>query len=195
MSARGGPLFGGARRTPGGVTGRALRGVAGRALRALPAALAAALLAGCTLFAEPGRIAPGTPAAEVLQRLGRPTARYPGGEGSAERLQYSYQPAGQRVFNLDLDDTGRVARVEQALSEALFGQRIRPGVWTRADVLREYGAPAQVVRVHNFDGDVWLWRYADGPVWRLLYLDIDRAGVVRGWSTGDENLPDPPDPR
>ena len=99
------------------------------------------------------------------------------------------------MFNLDLDAQGRVARVEQALSEGLFGARIRPGRWTRDDVLREYGRPARVTRVHNFDGDIWVWRYLDGPTWRLLYIDIDRAGVVRGWSSGDENLPDPPEPR
>ena len=155
----------------------------------------ALLLAGCALLAEPSRIAPGTPVAELLQTLGRPSARYPAGADAGERLQYSYQPAGQRVFNIDLDAQGRVARVEQALSEALFAQRIRPHVWTRADVLREYGPPARVMGVHNFAGDIWIWRYLDGPTWRLLFIDIDRAGVVRGWSNGDEDLPDPPEPR
>ena len=99
------------------------------------------------------------------------------------------------MFNLDLDAQGRVVRVEQALSEARFGQRIQPDRWTREDVLREYGRPAQVTAVHRFDGDIWVWRYLDGPTWRLLFIDIDRAGVVRGWYAGDENLPDPPEPR
>ena len=157
----------------------------------LAARAACALLLGC---AQPERIAPGTPAAEVLQSLGRPTARYPL-PGGGERLQYSSQPAGQTVHNVDLDAAGRVVRVEQALSEALYGQRIRPNEWTRDDVLREYGPPARTMGVHNFDGTIWLWRYLDGPTWRLLFIDIDRAGVVRGWSNGDENLPDPPEPR
>ena len=90
---------------------------------------------------------------------------------------------------------GRVVRVEQALNEGLFPQRIRPNEWTRDDVLREYGPPARTMGVHNFDGTIWLWRYTDGPTWRLLFIDIDRAGVVRGWSNGDEALPDPPDAR
>ena len=88
-----------------------------------------------------------------------------------------------------------MARVEQALNEALFGQRIQPNVWTRADVLREYGPPARTMRVHSFHGDVWVWRYLDGPTWRLLFIDIDPEGRVRGYSSGDENLPDPPEPR
>ena len=157
----------------------------------LAALAACALLLGC---AQPERMAPGTPAAEVLQSLGRPTARYPL-PGGGERLQYSSQPAGQTVHNVDLDAAGRVVRVEQALSEALYGQRIRPNEWTRDDVLREYGPPARTMGVHNFDGTIWIWRYADGPTWRLLFIDIDRAGVVRGWSNGDEDLPDPPDVR
>ena len=160
----------------------------------LRAALLAALLALLAACASPARMAPGTPAAEVLHTLGAPTGRYPL-PGGGERLQYSMQPAGQTVHNIDLDAQGRVVRVEQALSEALYGQRIQPNVWTRAEVLREYGRPAQTMGVHNFDGDIWIWRYEDGTIWRLLFIDIDRAGVVRGWSNGDENLPDPPDTR
>jgi len=161
-------------------------------IRTLAAALAAcALLLAC---AHPSQIAPGTPAAEVVRALGQPSGRYPLA-GGGERLQYSSQPAGQTVHNVDLDAGGRVVRVEQALNEGLFPQRIRPDVWTRADVLREYGPPARTMGVHNFDGTIWLWRYLDGPTWRLLFIDIDRAGVVRGWSNGDEALPDPPDAR
>ena len=163
-----------------------------RPLGALLLAAGMLLAGGC---ASPGGVAPGSPATELAQRLGPPTARYPATADAGERWQYSHQPAGQQVFNLDLDAQGRVARVEQALNTGLFGQRIQPNHWTRQDVLREYGPPARVEAVHNFDGDIWVWRYLDGPTWRLLYIDIDRAGVVRGWSSGDENLPDPPEPR
>jgi hypothetical protein len=160
-----------------------------RAWRArLSGAALAVLLAACA-FVNPTQIAPGTPRAEVLQALGQPTARYPLPDGG-ERLQYSRQPAGQAVFNVDLDAQGRLRRAEQVLNESLFAERIRPDVWTRADVLREYGPPARVIGVHNFKGDIGVWRYADGPVWRLLYIDIDPTGVVRRWSNGDENLPD-----
>ena len=161
--------------------------------RTLRAGLLTALVAVLAACASPGSIQPGTPAAQVLQTLGAPTGRYALPDGG-ERLQYSMQPAGQNVHNIDLDAQGRVLRVEQALSEALYGQRIQADRWTRAEVLREYGRPARIVGVHNFDGDVWVWRYLDGPIWRLLFIDIDRAGIVRGWSNGDEDLPDPPDP-
>jgi hypothetical protein len=43
--------------------------------------------------------------------------------------------------------------------------------------------------VHNFDGEVWVWHYYD-PLAEpyLLYIDIDRGNIVRGYSTVDENL-------
>lgn len=164
-----------------------------RVLRILRPSLLAGLVAVLAACASPGSIAPGTSAAKVIQTLGAPTGRYPA-PGGGERLQYSMQPAGQTVHNIDLDAQGRVLRVEQALSEALFGQRIAPDRWTRTEVLREYGRPARVMGVHSFEGDVWVWRYLDGPTWRLLFIDIDRAGIVRGWSNGDEDLPDLPDP-
>lgn len=162
--------------------------------RLVAAFLASLLLAGCALLAGPGQVALGTPKAQVLEKLGAPTAFYPGPVDASARLQYSWQPGGQAVYNIDIEQ-GQVVRVEQALNVALFAERIQPDTWTRDDVLREYGSPADVMGVHNFDGDIWIWRYLEGPTWRLLYIDIDRGGVVRDWSTGDENLPDPPDPR
>lgn len=160
-----------------------------RGLRWLGLGLLAALLVAC---ANPLRIPVGTPAADVLSALGQPTARYalPGG---GERLQYSSEPSGQTVYNVDLDSAGRLVHAEQALNEGLFAQRIQPNVWTREDVLRAYGRPALVERVHNFNGPIWVYRYLEGPIWRLLFIDIDPQGVVRSWSVGDENMPDPPD--
>jgi hypothetical protein len=153
----------------------------------LAALASSAVLAGCApLFADPTRIAPGTPDSRIIATLGQPTARYalPGG---GLRLQYSQAPMGRRVYNVDLDAQGRAVRVEQTLDESLFPQRIAPDRWTREDVLREYGRPMRIMQVHNFDGQIWVWHYADliaGA--RLLYIDIDRGGIVRGYSTADE---------
>jgi len=146
-----------------------------------------ALLAGCT---QPRNIPVGMVGADVLRSLGAPTARYPGPDGAGERLQYSSEPGGQTVYNIDLGADGRVIRVEQALREPVFGERIRPDVWTTADALREYGKPAYIMGVHNFVGDIWVWRYMDGQTYRLLFIDIDPGGIVRGWSCGDEPMPD-----
>lgn len=149
------------------------------------------LLAGCS-WLGPAQVQPGTAAAEVRERLGAPTARYAANATDGERWQYSYEPAGRRVYNVDFDADGRVVRVEQVMTEALFAARIAPGAWTRSDVLREYGPPAWIMGTHNFDGDIWVWRYENGPFRRLLYIDITPDGRVQDYTLGDEYL-DPPD--
>jgi hypothetical protein len=156
---------------------------AGR-LATLGCALAAALLvAGCA--SEPTRIAPGTSAAETLQRLGPPTGRYPLA-GGGERLQYSRMPAGFEVIDIDLDASGKVVSVTQVLSEARFGQDIQVDRWRQNDVLAFYGRPFQISRVSSFDGAVWTWRYKAVNERRMLYIYIDPTGVVRRWHTGDD---------
>lgn len=162
---------------------------------ALATALAAVLLGGCALFSNVADVAPGTPESTVLATYGQPTARYPATATQDARWQYSMEPSGQAVYNVDFDAAGLVRHAEQALNEGLFGQRIQRGHWTHADVLREYGPPARTMQVHNFDGIIWVYRYTNGPTWRLLYIDIDPAGIVQGWSEGDENLPDLMDSR
>lgn len=145
------------------------------------------ILAACAT--DPQRVVVGTPEVEVLHNVGAPTSSYRLPDGG-QRLQYSSQPAGWTVTNIDVNTNGQVARVDQALNEGVFGERIQTNVWTRADVLREYGAPAQIIRVHSFVGDIWVWRYIYGTTWRLLYISIDPSGVVRDWSSGDQNMPD-----
>lgn len=140
-------------------------------------------------------LTPGMSHAEVLERWGTPSATYPATARLSERWQYSMQPGGQHVLNVDFDAQGQLQAVQQVLDEGLFEQRIVVDTWQREDVLREYGHPAEIRKVHNFDGQIWVWRYLQGPWWRLLFIDIDPDGVVRGWSLGDEDLPDPPEPR
>lgn len=157
-------------------------------MRAAPATLFAAslgvaLLAGC---ADPAHTPLGGSRAQVLQRLGPPTAVYalPGGE----RLQYSRAPAGTSVTDIDLDAAGTVVGVAQVLDEARFAHDIGRGVdlWRQGDVLRTYGRPEQVTQVSSFDGTVWQWRYRQLNNPRLLYVYLDPEGVVRRWHTGDD---------
>lgn len=148
--------------------------------------LGVALLGACASLPEGVR--PGMERAEVLQRLGLPGARYllEGGE----RLQYSRQPAGRQVYNIDLDAQGRVRRVTQALDPAVLAT-IEPGVWTRAQVLQTLGKPAEVGRVARFDGDIWTWRYLE-PIssLRLFHVYFDADGTVVRTQSTDESLND-----
>ncbi|MDN4590418.1 hypothetical protein DBA29_18205 [Xenophilus aerolatus] len=154
-------------------------------MRCLAAILGAALigLAGCA--SDPARLPLGTSRADALRQLGAPTATYPR-PGGGERLQYSRQPAGFEVNDVDLDADGRVVAVTQAMNDTVFAQAIRTDAWRVPDVLYTFGRPEQVTRVSSFDGDVWQWRYLQANSPRLLYIYIDPQGVVRRWHVGDD---------
>ena len=155
-------------------------------LRAAWLVLMVALIAGCSGFPE--KVVPGETRAEVERRLGAPTSVHALANGT--RLQYSRQPAGQQVFNLDLDAQGRVVRVQQSLEPENL-QRIAIDRWTREDVLREFGRPALVDRVASFEGDVWTYRYLEAfSLARLMHIHIDPQGTVRRVVHTDEPLPD-----
>lgn len=149
----------------------------------------AALLGGCATLDE--RLPAGAPQEAVLHELGAPTARYAPLDGQPARWQYSSQPFGRSVINVDFDAAGRVLRAEEALNEGLMAQRIRPNEWTQRDVLREYGPPARTFGVANFAGTIWAWRYLNGAIKRELFIDIDTGGIVRSWSTSMEPEPEP----
>lgn len=162
----------------------------GRGLRAALLALAVGGLAAC--MGIPERIEPGTPRAQIEERLGRPTAEYPLADG--RRLQYSRQPGGQQVYNLDLDSSGRLRRLEQVMDINWLQRNIALDRWTRADVLQNLGRPALVERVVSFRGDVWTYRFLEMNSPRQVHLHIDPEGVVRRLMFTDELVrEDPPD--
>jgi hypothetical protein len=144
-----------------------------RSATMLAAAVLVALATGC---AQPGRTLPGALRADVVAKLGQPTATYP--LPSGERLQYSLQPLGHEVHNIDLDAQGRVVAVQQTLEPGYF-DRIRTDVWTTRDVLLAFGKPALIEKVSRFDGEVWTYRFLDFYTPWFLHLYIDRGGVVR----------------
>jgi len=159
-----------------------LRAVLRRPALAL-AAFGLLALAGCV--SEPTRIAPGTSAAETIQRLGAPTGRYPL-TGGGERLQYSRMPAGFEVIDIDVDAAGKVVSATQVLNEARFDHDIKVNQWRQNDVMAFYGRPYEIRQVSSFDGNVWTWRYKAVNERRLLHIYIDPAGVVRRYHTGDD---------
>lgn len=152
----------------------------------LIATVLALVLTACSSMPE--TVALGTSGADIEQRLGKPTAVHALPDGT--RLQYSRQPHGQQVFNLDLDAQGRLARMDQVL-DVEWLQRIEVDRWTREDVLRQFGRPAVVERVARFDGVVWTYRYLEPfSLARLAHIHIDTWGVVRKLVYTDEPLLD-----
>jgi hypothetical protein len=153
-----------------------------RRLFGLLTLIGALALTACSLMPE--RVAPGTPRAEIESRLGRPTAVLALTGGT--RLQYSGQPAGQWVHNLDLGPDGRLLRSEQVLDIGWMQQRVQVDRWTRDDVLQNMGRPALVERVARFDGDVWTYRFLEATRPRQAHVHLDTAGVVRKLMFTDE---------
>lgn len=130
-------------------------------------------ISGCALSA---REKAGALRAEVVARLGPPTASFP--LPSGERLLYSELPAGFAAYNLDFDASGRLVRNEQVLTQARF-ENLPVGIWTTADVQRTFGAPLRVERVARFEGDIWTYRFRQNSDPRLAHVHLDRQGVVR----------------
>jgi len=139
------------------------------------------LLAGCSLMPE--RVPLGATRAEIESRLGQPTGVFALADGT--RLQYSRQPAGQQVYNLDLSPDGRLRQTEQVM-DAGWLQRIEVDRWTRETALINLGRPALVERVASWDGDIWTYRFDEANGARQVHLHLDRAGVVRRVMFTDE---------
>lgn len=148
-------------------------------LRLLPGALAL-FLAAC---ATPQSLKPGTPIDEARSALGRPTAeaRLPDG---GSRLQYSGQPNDQTVWNVDFDPQGRLRVAEQVLTDEAF-LRVRAGKDTQADILREYGAPADTFHYRLANETAFMYRYYTyGGFHAAMFVYFDPAGVVKRTETG-----------
>jgi hypothetical protein len=146
-------------------------------------ALAAAIAGAVTACSFPGRVKPGDTQAAVKSAAGTPTAviALPGG---GVRWQYTGQPFNQYMWNVDMDAQGRVVVVEQMMSDAAFA-RIRSGQDTRADVLRDFGPPAETYEFPLKDETAFMYRYfIEGGFYAAMFVYFDPRGVVKRTETG-----------
>lgn len=134
------------------------------------------VLAGAGCASNPDRTALGASRADVISAYGQPSADFALPSGA--RLQYSRQPFGRQVYNIDLDASGKVTSAQQVLTEAQFAQ-VQAGVWKAADVERAFGKPGMVTQVGNFTGKIWVYRYDSYGTNKMFQVSIDAAGVVR----------------
>jgi hypothetical protein len=155
--------------------------------------LAAAVVAGgCAHPWNTMNIPPGAPRDEVIARAGPPIRELPL-PGGGQRMQYTLQPLGRYAFMVDLDNAGRVVQTRQVLTPLEFN-RIQPG-WTRADVEREFGPPAEITRVTSFHGDVMSYRWAEGHNPMFYFVYVDPNGVVQRSHQAMEFINSPADRR
>ena len=141
------------------------------------------VIVGSGCASNPDHAALGASRADVISAYGKPSADFALPSGA--RLQYSRQPYGRQVYNIDLDASGKVASAQQVLTEVQFLQ-VQTGVWKAADVERAYGKPGMVTQVGNFAGKIWVYRYDYYGTNKLFQVAIDAAGVVREVGMAEE---------
>lgn len=135
--------------------------------------LLAATLAGCVSYA-PTEALVGRTADDVAREIGPPTGRYTLPDGTT-RLEYATGPYGKQTYMIDLDSAGRVARIEQVLTENNFNA-IRPGD-TRMSVLLRLGRPSETQGIWR-GAVLWAYRYnAYFCRWFVITLEPDGGGV------------------
>ena len=146
-------------------------------------ALAAALAVAISACGSPGSVKPGDTQAAVKTTAGSPTAVISLPDGGV-RWQYSGQPYNQWVWNIDMDAQGRVLVVDQMMTDAAFA-RIRDGKDTRADVLRDFGPPAEAFSFPLKDETAIMYRYfIEGGFYAAMFVYFDPQNVVKRTETG-----------
>jgi hypothetical protein len=156
--------------------------------KTLVAACALALsLSACGTFS---RTPPaGTPLAEVTAKLGKPDAVYPDPAGG-QVLEYRGQPMSQYQHMARIGADGRLVSYDQVLTSENFAQ-VKVDQWTKDDILRHFGRPAEVGRVYAHDYEVWSYRYKEAGVWNsLMNVHFDEQGVVRQMLNGPDPMYD-----
>jgi len=149
-----------------------------------PVALLVALLAGC---AAPGPSLVGADRAAVQAAFGSAAESFPL-PGGGERWLYPRGGLEQEVQAVDFDGSGRVTQVSQVRTAANFA-RVRIGVDTQADILRQFGRP-RITQPYPRLGLVgWMFPYVeDGWLNSEMVIFFDARGVVQKVQNG-------PDPR
>jgi len=145
--------------------------------------LAAALVLVLAACATPLSLKPGTSLEEARSTLGRPTAEVKLPDGGT-RLQFSGQPNNQSVVNADFDAQGRLRIVEEMMTDESFA-RVRAGKDTQADVLRDFGPPAETFHYRLSNESAFMYRYyTHGGFKAAMFIYFDPAGVVKRTETG-----------
>jgi outer membrane protein assembly factor BamE (lipoprotein component of BamABCDE complex) len=140
----------------------------------LAATLLLLALSGCSTFRQP---AAGTPLADVTNRLGKPNAIYVDPDGS-QWLEYRGQPMGQFQHMAHVGADGRLISYEQVLTSENFA-RVKVNDWTRDQVLRNFGQPAEKSHDRATGWEVWSYRYKQDNVWNsFMNIYFNGRGIV-----------------
>jgi hypothetical protein len=146
----------------------------------LTLAVSGLLLAGCAAFNPP--IA-GTPQADVLIKLGKPSFTYQ--KGNATLFEYAAGPFSQYSYMARLED-GKLVSYEQTWTLANF-QAIQIDHFTKEDVLHLVGHPTEVTRFARSPYEVWNYGFKESGVWNsMMSIYFDDKGIVRKKENGPD---------
>lgn len=141
------------------------------------------VLSGCAQMGPPPAL--GQPEADVVARLGPPTAVYQA--GGARLLEYRHGPMGQTTDMARIGPDGRLQSFEQVLTMEKFA-RIVPDRTRQDEVLQLVGAPSEILFYRNVQMNGWNYPYKESNVWdSMMTIYVDSGGMVRRM----ENGPDP----
>ena len=140
-----------------------------RLIAGLAALVLSLLVSAC---ATSGAVRLGATVDEVVARQGEPFAAYQLAKG--QRLLY--RPQSGQVQSFDFDASGKLASMEQVLTEQRLGA-IVAGQWRATDVQQTFGPPARRA-ADGEQGSVWTYFFQSYGTHRRARIFLDAAGVV-----------------
>lgn len=140
-------------------------------------------LAGCASIGVPA-VTIGQSEAEVISKLGSPSARYQDGDDSI--LAYVHGPWGQQTYIARLDAGKHLTSYEQVLTAQKFAT-VKVGTTSRDEILHTFGTPAETTYLSLSDLTVWTYRYKENGVWdSMMHVHFDRNGIVQKMMNGPD---------
>lgn len=138
---------------------------------------AAAFLSGCAVVGivrlEPGK----SSEAQVRQALGEPARVYADPDGTRQ-LVYPRGPEGRQTYMAFLAPDGRLARLDQVLTEEHF-RRIAVGTTSDVQLERLIGPPWRKIPFPNLRQVAWDYVIQDGWGYTVDFsVMIDERGIV-----------------
>jgi hypothetical protein len=158
-------------------------------LRGVFALASATMLVACANYTP--KVSVGEPLEAVQARNGPPTGIY-ALSGGGQRMEYARGPFGRHTWMIDVGADGRVAGIEQVLTEARFYE-ITPGM-PADEVLLRLGRPSAVGGGGWQGGQYWSYRYqATFCQWFVIGITPQRqvrdAGMAPDPQCDDDDVP------
>lgn len=159
-------------------------------IRSLLPVLGTLALAGCTSMAN---MPAGSTLAAVEAKYGKPgtvCAR----DGGSQHLVWSTQPFGQYAWGTTVNAQGVTDRIIPVLTNENF-QQLASGDWTEAQVMCEFGPPAEIssVGLPGSSHKVYSYRYKQSGAWNsMMHVYFDKySGLVTRFHAGPDPLYEP----